>query len=175
MENSTVEMAKSIAELLLSSYPNQAHDPATFAKQLTIALLNRKPEDLKALVNPRSGLVANESFLTIAAVNQWFQKRERVFVREFPLLPHIEEEPISPEEREARYRRLKEVAEVIRKTAKAKCVGRPRNWHDTSVNNPEALFKAINSSLHDNHVGVEKDEPMDLVVGDDVESVAETN
>ncbi len=132
---------------------------------------------LEKLISAEGGLAQYDKFFSLSALAEYVDNQSsfRAPPGDVPLLPHIEEEPISQEEREARYHRLKAVAEVIRETAKAKCVGRPANWHATSVSNPEALFNAINSSLHANHVGVEKDEPMDLVVGDDAESVAETN
>ncbi len=130
---------------------------------------------LEKLINAEGGLAQYDKFFSLSALAEYVDNHGsfRAPLGDFPLLPHIEEEQISPEEREARYHRLKEVAEIIRETARAKCVGRPRKWHNTSVNNPEALFKTINSSLHANHMGVGKDEDMDLVSGMVVEPVAD--
>ncbi len=161
MENSrkATEMEAGIyAAKLLGSYMQQPPDPKTMHKLVTQKLTNRPIWLLEKLISAESGLAVQGAFFSLSALAEYVDwcGSFRSPPSDIPRLPHIEEDPVSPEEREARYLRLKEVAQVIRETVKAKCVGRPSDWRSKPVNNPEALLEAINSSLHENHVGVEK-------------------
>ena len=75
MDQADEEYATKVASLLLSSFPNQPHDPKTFLRQLVIALIGRPRENLKAMVDPRKGYLARERFPTIAGVNEWLDAR----------------------------------------------------------------------------------------------------
>ena len=75
MEVADEEYATKVASLLLSSFPNQPHDPKTFLRQLALALIGRPRVALKAMVDPRNGYLAKEKFPTIAGVNEWLDAR----------------------------------------------------------------------------------------------------
>lgn len=84
---------------------------------------------LRRVVDPRDGFLATERFPTIAALNEWFAKHEPELriVPEHKLLPHIKEEPWTPEEAEHRAQqadRAQRIADEIRKTANRARIGR---------------------------------------------------
>lgn len=91
------------------------------------------------MVDPRVGVVSACEFLSLAGVKKWLDENQpRPVFKKF--LPEPEPEIVSPEERERRVKMLKDAAQVIRDTVKAKTVGRPR-FEKTQRHDPEALLK----------------------------------
>lgn len=91
------------------------------------------------MVHPEIGVAAGNEFFSIAACNQWLSEHlPKAEPRNF--LPEPEPEYVSPEERERRVKMLKNTAQVIRETVKAKTVGRP-DFSRTQRHNPEALLQ----------------------------------
>lgn len=138
--------ASRVVNMLLSSHPHQAHDPKTLMRQLTVLCTGEPKEVLRRMVDPRDGLVAESEFVpTIAKVKGWLEARRSYRTpREAPehkLLPPLQEEQVSPEERARRVKRLKDVARVIRATTKAKVIGRPLNWKRTQAKDHSALVE----------------------------------
>jgi hypothetical protein len=63
--------------MLLSSYPNQAHDPEIFQKQLILLCTGQPKEVLKRMVDPRSGLLSQADFTpSISKVKDWLDKQQ---------------------------------------------------------------------------------------------------
>jgi hypothetical protein len=75
------------------------------------------------MADPRLGLPGKAAFFSLAGARAWIEDNTPEGPWK-PLTALPEPEP-TPEEREARYNRLKQVAQVLRDTVKAKVVGRP--------------------------------------------------
>lgn len=76
MELAEQEYAARVVNLLIRSFPTQPSDPKTYASQLTTLCTGRPQAVLRAMVDPRDGLVAKAKFLpTVAEVREWLGKQ----------------------------------------------------------------------------------------------------
>lgn len=94
---------------------------------------------LQRMVDPRTGVASQEEFFSLAAVKKWLNEHSPQPT--WKPLPHIEEEPLDPEERAVCAARLKQLAEIIRETADAKTVSKlPK---PIQTHNPSKLLEAL--------------------------------
>jgi len=114
--------------------------------QITDLCEGQPKQLLKLMVDPSAGVAAKNERLTLAAVNKWLDAHAK---RQWkPLLPAPKPEHVDPELRAERVAMLKNTAQVIRDTVKAKCVGRPVQVHEPSkllaaLENLEAMRLSI--------------------------------
>ena len=153
MENSEMadtEYATRIATMLVASFPNQPHDPATFLRQLTIVCTGRPKSTLRKLVDPRDGFLTTERFPTIAALHDWLDKQAaweptQAFRRkqiEQQLEDRRADPPMTQEERDRcddLWQRVK--CEMLER---AKASGGPApNFASTQRHDPKNLLQAM--------------------------------
>lgn len=94
MERATVEDATKVVNMLLASFPQQAHDPKTYARQLANLCVGSPMDVLEKMVNPRCGLLAEASFLpSVAQVSAWLDENTPK-----PHVPKLPPQPL-PEHR----------------------------------------------------------------------------
>jgi len=115
-----------VASAVLGSFMQQPPDTKTMIRLLTQLLVGMPKPVLMRMVDPRVGVAAANEFFSIAACKKWLDTNlPRVNAAEHKLLPPVEVEKVSPEERERRVQMLKDTAQRIRETVRTNCVGRP--------------------------------------------------
>lgn len=113
--------------MYVGSFPNQPHSPEIMLRQVGQWCLGKPSAVLAQMCNPNFGAVTRSDKPCLKSLNAWFEdwvgKDKPPAISHYPPLP--EPEPISEEERQRNAMMLRKCAEQIRKTVKAKCVGRP--------------------------------------------------
>jgi hypothetical protein len=108
-----------VAQMLMQSYPQQAHSPKTYASQLTILLMQYPFSYSKKLVHPTVGILATNSFLpTISEVKKFLDPKAEVgnVWKPFEIENDVK---VPPEERKKNEKMLRACAAQIRKAAAA--------------------------------------------------------
>ena len=147
-ELADLEYATRAARMLLHSYPNQPHDEATFLKQLVSVCVGRPKAILQLMVSPTDGFLAAEKFLTIAALNEWFDQRGcpryQPPPEQRPLLPEPENE-LTPAEILRRIEVSRQLVEDMRarqrEEDRARVKGRELQWLQAHA--PSKLLEAL--------------------------------
>jgi hypothetical protein len=101
------------------------------------------------MTDPMMGLAATEEFFSIAVCKKWLDRQPEMEPprTNYGVLRISPPEPdliVSEEERVGRVKMLRDLAQVIRETAKAKCVGRPNAPQPfKQEHNPAMMMEAL--------------------------------